>query len=271
MTDEPGGETAKLEPGGRVRAEDDRCRARRIGVDTGRAGHGDRAPRRTAEPPVRGSMMWWRSPPRTRQRRTATPEVARPPPAHRDHRPGGAERCVVVIGDADRPAADRNLPATATSPPSETSTPEPVIRCAAAAAASAARPSQSRRDRARHRRERGFRAAPGRAGHFPTRASGANREKAPVSECGRRRKYGRSRRGGGRGRPWDRRARRCRAPPRLQVRRRRRGAERRRRVRRRGGSEPSARSPSGSGWRAGRPRAAHGRTRDGQLGALQDR
>jgi len=104
VTDEPRGEAAESEPGGCVGAEDDCCRARRIGVDAGRAGHGDGAPGRGCRATgariddvvafAAAHLPAACGDPRSGE--TAT--------AHRHNRPSGGERRIVVISDADRPA-----------------------------------------------------------------------------------------------------------------------------------------------------------------------
>ena len=54
---------------------------------------------------VRGSTMWWSSPPEVVQRRTCVPELASPPADDRNGRTGPVERRGVVVGDPHRPAA----------------------------------------------------------------------------------------------------------------------------------------------------------------------
>ena len=128
------GSRACLEPGGCVVAEDDRGRARRCSPRRRAAGDGRRPPR--APPPAAGArvddvveLAAARLPAahrRARGREPAARRARRPAPAGRAVRRGRRRS-----GSASRPGG---LPATATSPPSDTSTPDAGDRSAAAAA-----------------------------------------------------------------------------------------------------------------------------------------
>ena len=211
--------------------------------------------------PVRGSTMWWRSPPAARQRRTAVLDVASPPSRIETTGPGasGPARWSSAIRTVQPPPGE--APATARSPPRETRTPAPVAswtrraqRSAAKALAVEPRSSST---------PGGMRTRPRVRSTVTRRQPAAGTISIAVRLCSPRRR--RRSRDPSRARACARPTVGSTSPPRRggrverdaeRVEQERAGGER---AARRSGSAATARSRRGSGCRRGRARGARAR------------
>ena len=109
LANEARGQSLLLEPAGCGVAEHEGGGRGGVRGEAASGGDGDGSPRVSAGLPVRGSITWCAMPCSVRQRRTAVPDVARPPSAIATTGPacrGGG----VVVGDADGPARRRRRP-----------------------------------------------------------------------------------------------------------------------------------------------------------------